>query len=1201
MAELIQVYAAKSIERRHAPDKILKMEYLTMRRPSHRFLAIALISWLIPLLAVPVIHAQQDIYESQESVPLPATTLPTIEELQAQRKRVEEAKDLEEATEGALLRFLDQAIASRETTAKIKREEQEINQLITNAPTRLKEIQTILDQPLTAPEKSIVFESGNLDSAELDRRRAKEDADLATARNSLRSWEEALTGQNSLIQTLPQRIAETKKRLTEVQQKLQSASPKDEAASVSAARSLAALAEEAKLLAEISLLEQKSAGYEKIVSLLKAERDLAARQVAHHEASVKAWQAAAQARLKQEAAKVKEKAEQAKETSPQLPPAVKEQFDINIALSAALEELVQEEAVLVKQQDKLSGLLEQLEEEFALARERVELDTLSGAIGLALREQRQALPTIKQYRRDSMERQKRMSDIRQAQIDQARFRRDLTDVDTSVKQIMSTMSFASVDELTQQQSLLRELLNTRRELLGKLEEQSSRSFKILRNIEFNEQQLVAKADEFAEFLDGHLLWIRSSTWFSLRDLSRMMTALRWMTDPDHWYRFALNCRRAIAQHTALWILAALVGIALLLSRRWTKRSLSDLAARVKKPQQDSFALTLRAIGLTVLLAEGWPLLMAFIALELLALPRLFQFTQGVSMGLLTASKSLALTLFLYYLCCPNGLADAHFRWSRGVRLTVRRNLVWVIPPIAVTSFVISSMAASKELEFSDALGKVSLMVNGIGVSGFVAVVFKFSGDLISPIIRSHPRSWRVRLRYVWYPAVVGIPILLVVLAVTGYYYSALEVYHRIGATVRLAIGVLLLKNLALRWLTISRRKILIQKARRIREMKLEEAKAETSGERARGVQSDAVEIEEPQIGLAQIGAQTGALLQTAVFLLTLTGLWVIWDPVFPAFQALQQVELWRYTSQIDGVAHTMPITLASLLIGLLILITTIAAVRNLPGFIEIILLRHLPMDFGARYAFSTIMRYALIAIGTIVGLNTIGFQWSSIQWLIAALGVGLGFGLQEIVANFVSGLIVLFERPFRVGDTVTIGDTTGTVSRVQIRATTVVDWDRRELIVPNKEFITGRLVNWSLSDKVIRIVVPVGIAYGSDTARAEELLVEAARENPLILSDPAPFAVFKGFGDNSLNFEVRVYIDGINDWIPMLHRLNRTIDQKFREADVTIAFPQRDVHLDTTQPMEVRIISGDVSAQHVEHTPAQTAVRTPTSGFRFQK
>ena len=179
---------------------------------------------------------------------------------------------------------------------------------------------------------------------------------------------------------------------------------------------------------------------------------------------------------------------------------------------------------------------------------------------------------------------------------------------------------------------------------------------------------------------------------------------------------------------------------------------------------------------------------------------------------------------------------------------------------------------------------------------------------------------------------------------------------------------------------------------------------------------------------------------------------------------------------------------------------------------------------------------------------------------------------------FISGLIVLFERPFRINDTVTIGDVSGKVTRIRIRATTIRDWDRKELIVPNKEFITGRLINWTLSDNTIRLKFPIGIAYGSDVDLAEKLLLKAAREDRRVLKDPEPNAVFLGFGDNSLNFELRAFIGEIDDLISVLHNVNRRIDRKFREADISISFPQRDVHLDFTQgPVEVKLMNDQTS------------------------
>ena len=161
----------------------------------------------------------------------------------------------------------------------------------------------------------------------------------------------------------------------------------------------------------------------------------------------------------------------------------------------------------------------------------------------------------------------------------------------------------------------------------------------------------------------------------------------------------------------------------------------------------------------------------------------------------------------------------------------------------------------------------------------------------------------------------------------------------------------------------------------------------------------------------------------------------------------------------------------------------------------------------------------------IVVFGLLGVTWNKVQWLAAALTFGLGFGLQEIVANFISGLIVLFERPIRIGDFVTVGDTDGLVTKIRIRATTIRNWDGKELLVPNKEFITGRLLNWSLSDQMTRVVIVAGVAYGSDVDKAMALMREAAQEHEHVLDDPAPILSFEGFGDNSLTLLLRAYIE----------------------------------------------------------------------------
>jgi len=243
----------------------------------------------------------------------------------------------------------------------------------------------------------------------------------------------------------------------------------------------------------------------------------------------------------------------------------------------------------------------------------------------------------------------------------------------------------------------------------------------------------------------------------------------------------------------------------------------------------------------------------------------------------------------------------------------------------------------------------------------------------------------------------------------------------------------------------------------------------------------------------------------------------------------------------------------------------------LPSLLEIIMLQWTSLNAGNRYTITTITNYIILAFGLILFFNKLAVDWSKIQWLVAALGVGIGFGLQEIVANFISGIIILFERPIRVGDVISIGGKDGIVVRIKIRATTIRDWDRKELLVPNKEFITGQLINWTLSDEVTRVVIPVGLAYGGDVERALTLMLEAANETPEVMKDPGASVVFDQFGENALSLKLRCFVPEMGYRLPTITALHKIINQKFNDAGLVFAFPQRDVHLDSEKPLDIRI------------------------------
>jgi potassium efflux system protein len=330
-------------------------------------------------------------------------------------------------------------------------------------------------------------------------------------------------------------------------------------------------------------------------------------------------------------------------------------------------------------------------------------------------------------------------------------------------------------------------------------------------------------------------------------------------------------------------------------------------------------------------------------------------------------------------------------------------------------------------------------------------------------------------------------------------------------------------------------------------------------------------VKEPEVDLESLSDTSGGLIRTAVIVSGVIGLWIIWSDVIPALRVLDNVTLWRQTVTIDGEERVDPITLADLGLALIIGAATFILAKQLPALLEMLLLRRGDVTPGSRYTVTTLTGYAVVTTGILLVFKTIGAQWSQLQWLVAALGVGIGFGLQEIVANFISGLIILFERPIRVGDIVTVGDTDGVVTKIRIRATTIRNWDRKELLVPNKEFVTGRLLNWSLSDQMTRVVVVVGLAYGSDVDKALALMREAAHEHEHVLDDPAPILSFEGFGDNSLTLILRAYLSSIDHRIATITDLHKAINRKFADAGIVIAFPQRDLHLDTSGPLQVEL------------------------------
>jgi potassium efflux system protein len=394
---------------------------------------------------------------------------------------------------------------------------------------------------------------------------------------------------------------------------------------------------------------------------------------------------------------------------------------------------------------------------------------------------------------------------------------------------------------------------------------------------------------------------------------------------------------------------------------------------------------------------------------------------------------------------------------------------------------------------------------------------------------------------------IAIPIALAVASIAGYHYTALQLALRSIETTGFVVGVYALHVLCSQW------------ARVVRQTPSTAIDRDESGkiplDTGDAQDESASEATDSVAKPATVSAQVQRLVRLGSVVVLIGGVIAIWSSIVPALKLLHSVKVWPYPVELVDPAMALEeaakiVTLAGVLAAIGIAVVTLAAARNVRGALELTLLRHVPLDAGARYAVAAICRYVIALVGLLTACSCVGIGASQLNWLVAAMTVGLGFGLQEIFANFVSGLILLFERPVRIGDIVSVEGVTGSVTRIRIRATTITDGDMRELIVPNKELITGRVINWTLSNTVARMTISVRTAHGVDPDKARNLLLAVATQHPLVLKQPPPQALFDEFTDKTQNFTLRVFMANCDVYPQLRHELLTSIQRTFRQAGI---------------------------------------------------
>lgn len=705
--------------------------------------------------------------------------------------------------------------------------------------------------------------------------------------------------------------------------------------------------------------------------------------------------------------------------------------------------------------------------------------------------------------------------------------------------------------------LQHKLIASQQVLLGKLLEAFDMYLNELGKLKLSYEQLTQQYSTLSNTLNEHLFWVPNAAAISKLWLTDLHSSLLWLVQQAPWQQVS----GALEQQRDLWfwwiiLLVLSLMVQDLVAPKFNAR-MTDYAAHVGNVTLDNFACTFKALLTSLAYALIWPL--PIMTAGLIFYHSGQNFVQAVGMAIIAMGALQLLYRFYYLLSLENGVLTAHFGRAhdaiKDVQLRLRHFVLLATPLLGIMGFT----------EVLD----TSLIRNSIGRGAFIIFCIQLfmlykDGLSIARRFRDHPdddgKNKKLLHKILWL-VLLSVPLLSAVLAIQGYYFTAFQMLLQLQLSLVLGLSFLLAYQLIRRWMLIERRRIAFDraKARRADMLALRE-KGETH------VSETLDTYEEPVVDLETISSQSLGLVRSLLLLAFFASLIGLWSQTHTAlFSFLDSITLWTSSTSINGLEQQVPITLKSVLFGLIIVGFSLMIATNLPGLLELMLLQRLDLTPGTGFAITTVSRYLVVFFGTLIGFSTLGMEWSKLQWLIAALSVGLGFGLQEIFANFISGLIILFEKPVRIGDTVTIRDLTGTVSKIQIRATTIIDWDRKEIIVPNKAFITEQLINWSLSDPITRVIINVAVARDSDPAKVEAALYQAVKECNEALDVPEPEVWFAGFGQHTQDYEVRAYARDMNARWPLRHALHKLISSKLRENNLELAYPQLEIHLPSQQ------------------------------------
>ena len=1071
-----------------------------------------------------------------------SAALPSEKALQT---AIENTKKLEQTEENKQqLQLLEDTLAFMTQTEKVKADNDALVAEITGAHKAIAaskaNFEKLKAQTLPTSEKL-----AEQDISALQALQEETQAALEKAQNELTATNTKLIAQNAAPDKAQAALSANAKRKSALNTELANSALSDAAKN--------------KIEAELALLDAQNSysqtllrGNEELSSLYNARLDEKKQAQQNQQQLLSQIQEALNIKLVQASKNKVEEAEKSQQKNKNTNPIISKELDFNTTISEELLKKTTEISQLSQDNLRIKNVLDNLQQTQRNIEEQI--SSLQGTLVLSriINKQRQSLPQDKVIKGLS----KQIADLRVRVFDISEFKDSLVDTQAYISKLESREKTTFTDA---EKAQLEEILQTRSKTLSELLKLLNNQLNLSINIELNQQQVKTISDALQQKLQQQSFWVKSNSEMDLEWFARFpglagyeLTEISKKLDFSNW-------------KDNLGLAGLLIG------------GLSLLTFFIRR-QHDRIKQKLTKINnsmLTVPTDSQWNTPMAIFWTVVLCLPSTFMFlivfvlvtyicfldpTEVWPWGLKMAFYWLYFA-FMLAMLRPNGIAYRHFNMPQSSNAVFRKILkhsVWVIGLLLNTS--IFNNATEYGIAY-DVIGQAMTVLVLVSVLFVVVPGFRM-GIATYQKAASYKRDAKPMLLGLVRILLVLAPIALIVLIVMGYYYTATQIIEHLVASYFAIVTWIIIRNMVYRGCNVSSRRLSYRRLQEKRALAQAKAQAQQNGqEQTVETEDSALVLQDDAISVSDIKNQmlkiTDLVLWTALFGL----LYWVWSDLVTVAYYLKEITLWQQATTTEAGTVMESITLLNLLVAMIVLIVTYILVKNLGGLLETLVFSNLNLSQGTPYTITTIFTYLLIIIGASIAFASLGMSWSKLQWLFTALSVGLGFGMQEIFGNFVSGIIILFERPVRVGDMVTIGSFNGTVSKIRIRATTLIDNDRKEVIVPNKAFITERVVNWALTSSMTRLVISVGVAYGSDLELVKRLLLQAAEENEVVLKDPAPAAYFLTFGASTLDHELRVYVGQLSDRIRTIDALNRRIDELFMANNIEIAFNQLDIFI----------------------------------------